>query len=311
MPKPYKGRHRRPTQRLPMAAVARPAMVFAAAGAVSLGMAGPALAHTGDHTVGAGDTLSGLAAEHGTSWRTIYADNRDVIGGNPNALRIGQVLTIGAADSAPSAPSAASGSGEYVVAAGDTLSTIAARHGTSWQALFAANRAVIGGDPNVLRVGQHLALSDAAPAVAPASQAVPEAASRGVERGGEVAAAAPVVAATGAPTPSSTSYSAWAPQVRPVVQEVAAGLGVSTVLTRPGHSPTQELAADFMVYTDSGKGEAVTRYVIDNAARFGVEYVIWEQRIYLVSSGTWQAMEDRGSPTANHMDHVHVSFLAG
>jgi hypothetical protein len=25
--------------------------------------------------------------------------------------------------------------------------------------------------------------------------------------------------------------------------------------------------------------------------------------------GSWQPMADRGSPTANHMDHVHVNYL--
>jgi hypothetical protein len=123
------------------------------------------------------------------------------------------------------------------------------------------------------------------------------------------AAALPVsVDAAGKPTPTSTGYSAWAPHVRPVVAEVTAAHAVSTVLTRPGHSPTQELAADFMVYADSAKGDAVAQFVIDNAARFGVEYVIWEQRIFIIGGSGWQAMEDRGSITANHYDHVHVSF---
>ena len=103
----------------------------------------------------------------------------------------------------------------------------------------------------------------------------------------------------------------WDPHVRPVVQEVTEQFDVSTVYTRPGHSPTQGRAADFMVYTDRAKGDAVAQYVIDNASRFRVEYVIWRQRIYMVSSGYWRAMEDRGSPTANHMDHPHVAFLPG
>ena len=81
-----------------------------------------------------------------------------------------------------------------------------------------------------------------------------------------------------------------------------------TVYTRPGHSPTQQLAADFMVYNDRAKGDAVAQYVIDNAARFNVQYVIWQQRIYNIGGSGWTAMEDRGSATANHMDHVHVSF---
>ena len=121
-------------------------------------------------------------------------------------------------------------------------------------------------------------------------------------------AAAPAPAPSSKPTATSSPYSSWDPHVRPVVQEVTQRFGVSTVHTRPGHSPTQGRAADFMVYSDRAKGDAVAQYVIDNAARFRVEYVIWRQRIYMVSSGTWRAMADRGSATANHMDHPHVAF---
>ncbi|MGV9880417.1 LysM peptidoglycan-binding domain-containing protein [Streptomyces sp. NPDC003006] len=47
-------------------------------------------------------------------------------------------------------------SGNYTVRAGDTLSGIAARHGTGWQQLYAANRVVIGGDPHAIVPGQRL-----------------------------------------------------------------------------------------------------------------------------------------------------------
>ncbi|MEV5432162.1 transglycosylase family protein [Streptomyces sp. NPDC052701] len=46
--------------------------------------------------------------------------------------------------------------GGHVVREGDTLSGIAARHGTTWQRLYAANRAVIGDDPHVIVPGQRL-----------------------------------------------------------------------------------------------------------------------------------------------------------
>ncbi|MCM1976153.1 transglycosylase family protein [Streptomyces sp. G1] len=46
--------------------------------------------------------------------------------------------------------------GEHIVRQGDTLSGIAARHGTTWQRLYAANRAVIGGDPDLIVPGQRL-----------------------------------------------------------------------------------------------------------------------------------------------------------
>jgi hypothetical protein len=44
------------------------------------------------------------------------------------------------------------------VVAGDTLSAIARAHGTEWPALYRANRALIGSDPDLIQPGQHLAL---------------------------------------------------------------------------------------------------------------------------------------------------------
>ena len=66
------------------------------------------------------------------------------------------------------------------------------------------------------------------------------------------------------------------------------------------------LALDFMV--DTATGNALADHVLANRRAFGVTYVIWRQR-YNDGSG-WSAMENRGSPTANHMDHVHLSFQA-
>ncbi|MFK4226871.1 transglycosylase family protein [Streptomyces sp. NPDC019890] len=48
--------------------------------------------------------------------------------------------------------------GDYTVRSGDTLSGIAAAHGTNWRALYAANKAVIGADPDIIVPGQRLAL---------------------------------------------------------------------------------------------------------------------------------------------------------
>jgi hypothetical protein len=56
-------------------------------------------------------------------------------------------------------------------------------------------------------------------------------------------------------------------------------------------------------------GDAIARYVRSHAAAFGVKEVIWSQHIWSVqrSSEGWRPMADRGSTTANHYDHVHVS----
>ncbi|MDQ0580068.1 LysM peptidoglycan-binding domain-containing protein [Streptomyces rishiriensis] len=48
--------------------------------------------------------------------------------------------------------------GDYTVRAGDTLSTVASRHGLTWQRVYAANKAVVGGDPDLIVPGQRLTL---------------------------------------------------------------------------------------------------------------------------------------------------------
>ncbi|GAA4781525.1 hypothetical protein GCM10023200_13570 [Actinomycetospora chlora] len=64
-------------------------------------------------------------------------------------------------------------------------------------------------------------------------------------------------------------------------------------------------ALDFMT-TD---GDAIADCVISNRGDLGVSYVIWNQRINTGSG--WERMEDRGGTTANHKDHVHISFEHG
>ncbi|MDN5747095.1 MAG: hypothetical protein L0H64_00955 [Pseudonocardia sp.] len=63
-------------------------------------------------------------------------------------------------------------------------------------------------------------------------------------------------------------------------------------------------ALDLMV--DRDPGEDLAEYAVDNMDRLGIKYVIYRQRINFGSG--WETMEDRGGVTANHMDHVHVSF---
>lgn len=67
-------------------------------------------------------------------------------------------------------------------------------------------------------------------------------------------------------------------------------------------------ALDIMV-PSSSTGDAIADWVRDNHAALGVSEVIWAQRIWTVerSSEGWRWMEDRGSDTANHYDHVHVT----
>lgn len=108
------------------------------------------------------------------------------------------------------------------------------------------------------------------------------------------------------------SLGAVKPWVRSAAQEIGDKYDISTIYgvgLRPDATSDHPkgLATDFMVFTDRAKGDAVAAYVKQSWARLDVKYMIWQQRIDEGSG--WKPMENRGSPTANHMDHVHVSYL--
>ncbi|MEJ8278115.1 hypothetical protein [Pseudonocardia spirodelae] len=63
-------------------------------------------------------------------------------------------------------------------------------------------------------------------------------------------------------------------------------------------------ALDFMV--DRATGDRLAEYARSNRDELGITYIIWRQRIDTGSG--WETQEDRGGATANHMDHVHISF---
>lgn len=125
------------------------------------------------YTVRPGDTLSVIARRHGVSLAALAQANNLT---NPNALRIGQVLTIpGSAGSpaaaapavsapvtptpaatvspAPAAPVTATG--YYTVSKGDTLSGIARRHGTTIAKIMQANH-MTAAQAHKLSIGQKI-----------------------------------------------------------------------------------------------------------------------------------------------------------
>ena len=113
------------------------------------------------YVVQPGDTLSGIAAALVVrgGWPALYAANRRVVGADPNVIHPGIVLVLPGQTAAT----------RYTVAAGDTLSGIATALavGGGWRALYAANRRVIGPDPNTIHPGTVLTVaSPAAPAPA-------------------------------------------------------------------------------------------------------------------------------------------------
>jgi LysM repeat protein len=123
------------------------------------------------YVVQPGDTLSGIAAAFAVrgGWPALYAANRNVIGPDPGVIRPGTVLVL---------PGRAVQT-RYTVEAGDTLSGIAAALAVrgGWPALYAANRRVIGSNPDVIHPGTVLVLPGAlAPSsAAPARSSAPPA----------------------------------------------------------------------------------------------------------------------------------------
>jgi hypothetical protein len=103
--------------------------------------------------------------------------------------------------------------------------------------------------------------------------------------------------------------------VRPVVQAAANMVmsnvpGISSIggtrasATDPGGHPSG-LAVDYM--TSPAVGDAVVAFHIAHWDELDVEYLIWQQRMLSSPNGSWKQMANRGSATANHMDHVHVN----
>ena len=81
-----------------------------------------------------------------------------------------------------------------------------------------------------------------------------------------------------------------------------------------GHGHNSGMAVDFMVPVNSAQGEQLAEYLTKHMDELGVYYIIWKQRFYMPQfniygpANTWNLMPNRGGVTANHYDHVHVSF---
>ena len=74
------------------------------------------------------------------------------------------------------------------------------------------------------------------------------------------------------------------------------------------------LALDLMVPEDSELGDKISEYLINNFKELNISYIIWKQNFlsdfnsWYGPAWKWNPMPDRGGTTANHHDHVHISF---
>ncbi|HLT70852.1 MAG TPA: lytic transglycosylase domain-containing protein [Acidimicrobiales bacterium] len=120
-------------------------------------------------------------------------------------------------------------------------------------------------------------------------------------------------------------------RIRPVTQRMldeviprfGRGYGVGCWRDENGSDHQLGLACDFMMASPANTmptpeyqahGSALAFYLIANADRLDVEYVIWWKRIWTRQSGEWREYtryDPHGTITLNHYDHVHVSLHTG
>lgn len=115
--------------------------------------------------------------------------------------------------------------------------------------------------------------------------------------------------ATASCTNGSSVPSGVSPNIVKVHEAVCAAFPeITTYGTFRGDGEhAQGRAVDIM--TSGARGWQVAEFVRARAGELGVEYAIFSQKIWSVERGGegWRGMSDRGSTTANHYDHVHVT----
>jgi hypothetical protein len=131
---------------------------------------------------------------------------------------------------------------------------------------------------------------------------------------------------TTAPTKKAASSTAAAASSYPACTSgsaVEAGLVANTILvhravcaTFPditaysgiggGSEHASGKALDIM--TSGARGAEIAAWLQANYSKLGIVEIIYQQKIWTTqrASEGWRAMPDRGSPTANHYDHIHV-----
>ena len=233
-------------------ATAAPALASASVGApAAAGVGLSASASATVYRVMPGDTLSSIAARFGTSYQVLASANHIV---DPNLIYAGQVLSIPGAgpqyDSDQAVSSSSSGGtavgGTYTVRAGDTLSSIAARFGTTFQSLASINGI---SNANVIEVGQVLRLGG--PAVA-------------APTGGASLASAPIATAPAAPT-------ATAPSTDTVTAPAATGAAEAVAVARAqigkpyqwgGAGPGSFDCSGLVMYAWAAAGVSLPHYTV-------------------------------------------------
>ena len=212
------------------------------------------------YVVASGDNLSTIAARNGMSLSQLLALNPQYAA-NPNLIRVGQVVNLSGAPSAPApapaplptytpptptAPMPSSGVGAYTVVSGDNLSTIAARNGMSLSQLLALNPQYAS-NPNLIRPGDTVKLAGTSTPTPTPTYTAPV-----------VNQPAPVVKAPTSPAPTPTST----PAPAPAPTNVYSGVSIVDYLSSTGKDTSfsyrSTLAAQYGITNYTGTAEQNT-----------------------------------------------------
>jgi LysM repeat protein len=179
-----------------------------------------------------------------------------------------------AAKTALAATMSLSGHGYVTVAPGDTLGTIAAATGTTWQAVYAANRAAVS-DPNVIYAGEHLVMPGGGATIQTTAKVTAQAAGDGDNDGDDNGQAAP---------------------------EATAPNGAATAATAP--APAQQLASSSSGSASGGSGTIPSSFFSCVHLRESTNGQASSNQFGIMPS-TWSAYGFPGSPyTASYSEQV-------
>jgi len=216
----------------------------------------------------------------------------------PESVSVAQELGLTAESAPAAAPTADLERLQDLTA---SRSTREAQRAAAQQQQQAADQAVLDQQKAAAEAAAAAAASSAAAAVSSAAAAAEQQAS-----GTAVTETAHISNSAGPIKPQVQAAANRVVSNVPGADAITLG-GTRASATDPGGHPSGK-ALDYMVLSDTALGNAIVQYHIDHWDELGVEYIIYKQRILQSPNGSWSTMENRGSPTANHMDHVHVNY---
>lgn len=306
-----------------------------AAGAIisTIGFGIAQVADADIYSVKKGDTLWNIAVNNGTTVEELMKENNLT----SSLIFPGDQLTY---NSTVTNIAVAKEDGTYTVVLGDTLGKIANKLGVTVDHLVSVNNIA---NPNLIYVGQTLKLTKEATSkqennILEIPQTVMEEKKEvDVEPTNAVVEEVKEEKSAPAPAPQvATPDNDILPEVSAaeLADPALAGLTNHTATMKvaigkkfnvtsfslfragdedgTGHGHNSGMAVDYMV--NGPQGDKIVEYLTKNMDKLGIHYIIWKQRFYMPvnniygPANTWNLMPDRGGITANHFDHVHVSF---